>query len=80
MSDAKIVKPDIVLELTDEQMQQIAPLLEKRRTLNAGMIFGSVGISDEARTIALSYVPQDVAVKIRDLAYQEIGGNNDAVS
>lgn len=73
-SDEKIVKPDVVIALTEGQMRQLGPLIEKQRKANAGMISGSVGI--QGTTAAFSYIPQKVAEQIRDLAYQELGGEN----
>lgn len=78
MRKEKITKPDVVILLTEEQMQTISPLLKQRVEKIGGLIFGSVGLA--GNTVALSYIPQKVGEQIRDLAFQEIGENNDVNS
>ncbi len=78
MSNQKITKPDVVILLTEEQTQTIAPLLKKRAEKIGGLIFGSVGLA--GNTVALSYIPQKVGEQISDLAFQEMGENNDVNS
>ena len=80
-NDEKIVEADVVIRLTDDQFSKIKPLKNKQKAFNSGMILGSVGVDGNGDTIALSYIPHELAVKIRDLAYQELsGGQNDASS
>lgn len=69
MIEEKITKPDVVLQLTAEQIAIIEPLLQKRRHEN-GLIIGSVGLS--AKTVSLKYVERVVGVEIYNLAYQKI--------
>ena len=64
MAEEKITKPDAVIKLTAEQINQIAPLLEKRSATNSGLIFGSVGLN--GKTLALSYLPHEIGIEIRD--------------
>lgn len=78
-NDEKSVQPDVVIQLTAEQLNLLQPLKEKQKG-TYGMIIGSVGIERDGKggdTIALSLVPHELSVKIRDLAYQELGGNNE---
>lgn len=70
----RIVKPEVVIQLTDEQRQALAPLLLKRQSNSSGMILGSIGLSNDGKTIGLSYIPHATAKKISELAYEEIGG------
>lgn len=74
MQDQKITKPDVVLELSEEQIQTIAPLVNKRKALNGGLILGSVGLS--GNTVALSFIPQKIGEQISNLAYREMGEND----
>ena len=80
MSDKKIVKPDIVLELTRGQIEQINSLRQKQTELGKGMILGSVGCESEGATIALSYIPHELALQIIELATQELGEETDVNS
>lgn len=76
MPDKKITKPDVVIRLSPEQLNQVQPLKDKQSFLNSGMILGSVGLADNDQigdTVALSYIPQKLAEKIRDLVYEEMG-------
>ena len=47
--------------------------------MNEGMIFGSLGLA-EGKTIGLSYIPHELALKIADIAFQELGGKTDVSS
>lgn len=74
MGNAKRVTPDVVITLTDEQRLQIQPLLARREAEGSrgGMILGSVGLTTQGKTIALSYIPQRLAQNIVDIAFQEL--------
>lgn len=69
------LKPDAVLQLTSEQMEMLVPLKAKQNETN-GMILGSVGIERDGDTIALSFIPYDIAVKINELAEKELEQND----
>lgn len=72
------IKPDVVIQLTPEQLELIAPLKAKQKE-SAGMILGSVGIEQNKQTgdtIALSYIPQRTALAICTIAEHDLGGKN----
>lgn len=73
-NDEKAVKPDVVIELTDEQIAEVQFLHNIQHVAGKGLILGSLGI--EGKTIALSYIPYESAKKIVDFAYRELGENN----
>ena len=77
MSDKKYIKPDVVIELTNGQLEMIKPLLIRQRNALKGMILGSVGVSTDGTTIGLSYIQQELALKIVDLASAELGENDE---
>ena len=70
MATEKITKPDIVLELNDEQIAILEPLFQQRKG-SGGLIIGSVGLS--GKTVALKYVEREIGIEIYNLAYQKIG-------
>lgn len=72
---ASNLKPDVVLLLTDEQREHIAPLIERQRNADSGMILGSVGTSGE--TIGVSYIPRQLAKEIIAFATREMGGKDE---
>ena len=80
MSNEKNIKPDIVLELTRGQIDQIKPLRQKQAEFGNGMILGSVGCDNDGMTIGLSYIPREIAMRIIELATQELGEKTDVNS
>ena len=66
----RIITPDVVIELTDEQIAQIAHLkeLQTQAIEGGGMILGSVGVKSDGKTIGLSYLPRAFAQKIVQIA------------
>jgi hypothetical protein len=67
----KVTKPDIVIKLTDEQLERTNRLHNKQQILNSGLILGS--LSTDGKYIALSYHPQHIGEQIRDFAYEHFG-------
>ena len=79
-NDQKFVKPDVVIRMTPEQYEVVRPLKQKQWESNKGMILGSVQIKQPGKSgdqIALSYIPHELAEKIRDLANEYFGGKTD---
>lgn len=82
MSNEKSIEPDLVIHLTNAQLELLQPLREKQKQ-NYGMIIGSVAIERDGKVgnyISLSLVPHELAVRIVDLAYQELGEKSDVNS
>lgn len=78
--EGKIIEPEIVLQLTDEQIRTVLPLTNRRAIKNSGMILGSVGLGGD--TIALSFIPQKLAEQIIEIAARGLAaeGENKNVS
>jgi len=82
MSKQTVIEPDVVLQMTTEQIKQVLPLKNKQN-LKRGMILGSVGIASDDQsgdTIALSYIPYHIAEKIIDLVNTDLGGETSVSS
>lgn len=69
------IRPDVVLDLTDEQKQAIKGLQEKQ-TESKGLILGSVGVHENSGKISLSYIPYPVGKKIAEFAEEALGGKS----
>lgn len=80
MSKGKTVKPDLVIKLTNDQIAQVRPLYLIQLENKSGMVLGSLGTDSLGTTVALSYIPQKIALKIIDLANAEMGEENDVNS
>lgn len=73
----KTIEPDLVINLTAEQIELARPLRQKQVEIKSGMIFGSLGTDSDGKTIALSYLPHHISVKIINLVNAEMGEQND---
>ena len=66
MSEEKqYIKPDIAIELTPEQILQVAELRQKQQAI-PGMILGSLAI--DSNHITLSHIPVLVAIPMVEIA------------
>lgn len=73
MSEEKHLTPDVVIQLTPEQIEQARPLRLKQKENESGMVLGSLGVYSDGKTIGLKYIPHRLARKIIEISYEEIG-------